>query len=53
MNEAHRLRKRSFCCGAFKAKLTLTNRMYVCDKWGMIKGCDLNAAENFNRAGLA
>ena len=39
------------CCGNIDAKLTLTNRTYVCKQCGMIKDRDLNAAENLNRAG--
>ncbi len=38
-------------CGVWNAKLTLTDRVDVWDKCGMVKDCDLNAAENFNWAG--
>jgi hypothetical protein len=31
----------------------LTNRTYVCERCGMVKDRDFNAAENLNRAGLA
>ena len=41
------------CCGTLNTGLTLTDRTYMCQKCGMVKDRDLNAAENLNRAGLA
>ena len=35
------------------ANLTLTDRTYICEKCGMIKDRDLNAAINLNKVGRA
>jgi putative transposase len=45
--------KRCSACGHINPKLTLTDRMYVCQQCGMVTDRDLNAAENLHRAGLA
>ena len=40
-------------CGAIKGDLNLTNRTYICERCGMIKDRDLNAAINLNTVGRA
>ena len=40
-------------CGAVKAKLPLSERVYHCDKCGLVIDRDLNAAININVAGSA
>ena len=40
-------------CGAVKAKLSLSERVYTCDGCGLVMDRDLNAAVNINVAGSA
>ncbi|MNL91147.1 putative transposase [compost metagenome] len=41
------------CCGSKKAKLSLSERTYICTSCGMVKDRDLNAAENLAKYTIA
>ncbi len=53
VNRFFPLSKQCSCCGNINTELTLTDRIYICRRCGIVKNRDLNAAENLNRAGLA
>ena len=42
-----------FTCGVIKKDLNLTERRYVCERCGMVRDRDLNAAINSDKVGRA